>query len=465
MSKTQFAKYLKIQNEINEFGIKCVSILNSKIKNDQKKGEINLIELFFHDLVCFFTSAQIVNITKVTSDKTPTLPYVNSKFILNPSDFKIPTIRKKSTSLIDLLLKLNFWSSKTLWIGFGLTKEVKKTIFFKLFRYKIKKIKFDYLKVNYSDYQHFMSEVVEISNKLNINFNKSHFNAIDNYFKSLIKFNPSSEKFDYKNQILITGTNCKIAQRIMSAKFLKNQGRVISFGHGDCSIDVFDEPIFDYGEIKFNSIFADFGRLSLVGKRSYKSVIKIHSKVVQKLHDKNHKTKSKKLLYVPTSLSSYRCYAPYRNFFDEFYIEWQLIMIKTLAKNNINVMVKTHPKSLIEYSHISGDLIELKNLEECFDIYDGFIFDYASTALTKTLSIDKKIIYFDLGNRKISNNANNCLKLDVAYKKIDFNLDLDKQISEPFSFNNKRQYNFIEQYSLGGHSIESIIENFICNDK
>ena len=37
-------------------------------------------------------------------------------------------------------------------------------------------------------------------------------------------------------------------------------------------------------------------------------------------------------------------------------------------------------------------------------------------------------------NRKISNNAKNFLKLDVVYKKIDFN----RQTLEPFSFNNKR---------------------------
>ena len=47
----------------------------------------------------------------------------------------------------------------------------------------------------------------------------------------------------------------------------------------------------------------------------------------------------------------------------------------------------------------------------------------------------------------------------------DFNLDIERQVLEPFYYNNKRQYNFIEQYSLGGHSIENIMENFIYNDK
>ena len=135
--------------------------------------------------------------------------------------------------------------------------------------------------------------------------------------------------------------------------------------------------------------------------------------------------------------------------------------METLAKNNVDYRLKTHPKSIKSYSYLQEEKLEKDTLEKCFDRYDGFIFDYVSTALTETLATNKKIIVFDLGNRKIVPEALECIKQDALYTKIAFDQPLEEQIEAVLSLEKKRQFSYTNTYSLGGQSITEIIKDIV----
>ena len=456
----EFIKHSENQQKINVFGYRCIALLHHSIKKQLKPTEIDLFELFFHELVCFYSSAYITMLTQHKSDEKANLPYVNTTFIEDPKAYRIHDLNEVSTPFYYWIFKLNFWAKKTLWIGSSLRREEKQQLFKKAWKVKIKKAKSNKLMVNAKDYELFITKVSQISTTLDMPFTEKHFHALDNYFREYICFE-QDEKSLKANHFLLAGTNVNLRQRLASANCIKSSGKVISFGHGHSSIGVFDEPIFNYGELRFSSSYVDFGKLPVKKQSNDCLVLKRASSHIQKIRNKKYLTSTKKLLYVPTSLSSYKTYAPYRNFYDAFYIDWQKVLVETLAKNNVDYRLKTHPKSIKSYSYLQEEKLEKDTLEKCFDRYDGFIFDYVSTALTETLATNKKIIVFDLGNRKIVPEALECIKQDALYTKIAFDQPLEEQIEAVLSLEKKRQFSYTNTYSLGGQSITEIIKDIV----
>jgi hypothetical protein len=460
MASRGFIKHSENQQKINAFGYRCIELLHHSIKKQSNPIEIDLIELFFHELVCFYSSAYIVILTQHKSEEKASLPYVNNTFIKDPTAYSIQDLNVESTPFYYWIFKLNFWAKKTLWIGSSLRREEKEQLFKNAWKVKIKQAKSNEFPVNADDYQLFLSKVKQTSRILDLPFTEKHFHALDNYFREYICFE-QYEKSLKANHFLLAGTNVNLKQRLASANCIKNSGKVISFGHGHASIGVFDEPIFKYGELCFSSSYVDFGKLPVKKQSNDRLVLKRASSHIQKIRNKKYLASTKKLLYIPTSLSSYKTYAPYRNFYDAFYIDWQKVLVETLTKNNVDYRVKIHPKSIESYSYLQEENLEKDTLEKCFDRYDGFIFDYVSTALTETLATNKKIIVFDLGNRKIVPEALECIKQDTLYTKIAFDQPLEEQIEAVLSLEKKRQFGYTNTYSLGGQSITEIIKDIV----
>ena len=455
--ETDFKHHQETQALINKFGYQCIDALKSKMDQTNEVGEINLIKIFFHELVCLFTSTYITTISEKINLNKSELPFVNSAFINNPNQYEIIEKTKNKTSIIYLLFRLNFWSKKTLWIGPNLRREEKRILFKKGLTHRIRPIESQKISIDKTKVESFYKTISQLSTDLKLPLTKSHFSPISLYFNQFL-----FQEHQHKKGLLFNGTNTKIQNRIAAASFIQNNQRVISFGHGDASISLFEEPVFEYGEQWFSTSFVDFGRTSKKVEDKNLKIIKRTSSRVKSLYDKKVKAKTRgKYLYVPTSMSDYFHYAPYRNFYDEYYSEWQQTLIEALKVSGINFKVALHPKTNNSYEFISKSIIENQPIEWCFENYENLIFDYVSTALTESLATQNNIIFFDIGNRKISSTGIDKLEKDILYKKIEFDQDITPQITSTVKQSKKRDFSYINTYSINGQDTNKIINQII----
>jgi len=102
-----------------------------------------------------------------------------------------------------------------------------------------------------------------------------------------------------------------------------------------------------------------------------------------------------------------------------------------------------------------------KILDQCFKDYDGFIFDYVSTALAETLATKNNVFFFDIGNRKITKEALIKIKQDTNYIKIDFNQDLQQQIAQNFDKSKSRSFSYIDTFSNSRKTTKDVINNIL----
>ena len=454
-----FQQHHQNQELINAFGFFCIDVLNEYVVENDKQETPNLCKLFFHELVCFFTSAYISQITNHNNSEKTELPFVNGTFIKEPKMHFSKNKTINTVSLLRFFFKLNFWSKKTVWVDSTLRREEKKILRKHVFKYKIRFIEENQITLKQSEIEKFNQLIKQVNQKLNLPLTQDHLDYFFNYCKQFI--NTSKKAIDKKG-ILFTGTTTKIQSRISAANFLKYSQKVYSFGHGETSIRAYDEPIFNYGEQWFCSTFIDYGQEKEDNIKSDPKIINRTSERIQSLRNIGAtETFKGKYLYVPTSLSSYKTYAPYRNFYDAYYIAWQKQLLDYLSKANINFKLKAHPKTILDYDFLSKEFTEKKILDQCFKDYDGFIFDYVSTALAETLATKNNIFFFDIGNRKITKEALIKIKQDTNYIKIDFNQDLQQQIAQNFDYSKSRSFSYIDTFSTSRKTTKDVINNIL----
>lgn len=454
-----FQQHHQNQELINTFGFYCIDVLNAYTVENDKQETPNLCKLFFHELLCFFTSTYISQITNQNDSEKAELPFVNATFIKEP---KMHLSRNKTinnVSLLGFFFKLNFWSKKTVWIGSTLRREEKKALIKHAHKFKIRFIKKQQIDFNQYEIEEFHQLLKQVNQKLNLPLTLDHLDCFFNYCKQFIN---TSKKTVDKKGILLTGTTTKIQSRINAANFLKHSQKVYSFGHGHASIRLFDEPIFIYGEQWFCSTFIDYGQEKKENLKSHPRVINRTSERIQSLRNTGTtEAYKRKYLYVPTSFSSYKNYAPFRNFYDAYYLAWQKQLLDYFSKVNMNFKLKAHPKTITNYDFLSEELIEKKGLYQCFKDYDGFIFDYVSTALAETLATKNNIFFFDIGNRKITKEALFKIRQDTNYIKIDFNQDLDQQIAQNFDKLKSRSFSYIDTFSTSRKTTKDVIKDIL----
>ena len=455
-----FKQHQQNQEAINKFGFQCIDVLNEYVVKNESRESPNLFKIFFHELVCFFTSTYISQITNLNDTEKTELPFVNSSFIKeHKMHFWRDKTRNSPSRLLRFFLFINFWSKKKVWIGSTLRKEEKKLLIKYAFKFKIRFSIKNQIIIKEYEVKEFYRLINQVNKELNLSLTQNHLDCLFTYFNQF--FNTSNIAFDKKG-ILLTGTTTKIQSRINAANFIKYKQKVYSFGHGYSSIKLFEEPVFEYGEQWCCSTFIDYGQVELKKTKNSPKIINRSSERVQTLRNiGTHKLVEEKFLYVPTSLSSYQTYAPFRNFYDAYYIAWQKQLLDYLSKSNMNFKLKAHPKCILNYDFISKELIEKKSMDQCFIEYDGFIFDYVSTALIETLATENKVFFFDIDNRKIAKEALSKLRQDVNYIKIDFNQDLNKQIGQNFYGIKPKRFSFIDTYSNSKTSTKQVINKIL----
>ena len=75
--------------------------------------------------------------------------------------------------------------------------------------------------------------------------------------------------------------------------------------------------------------------------------------------------------------------------------------------------------------------------------YDFYILDYVSTASALCVATDKPIIYFNLGQRNLFNEAEELLKKRAFWVDVDFDKDLSSQINRAIKDFNSRKKKII----------------------
>tara|TARA_B100001057_G_scaffold296302_1_gene296465 strand:- start:23261 stop:24655 length:1395 start_codon:yes stop_codon:yes gene_type:complete len=455
-----FQQHHQNQEAINKFGFHCIDLLNAHVVENENRETPNLCKLFFHELVCFFTSTYISQITNQNDSEKAELPFANNTFIREP---KMHFLKDKSRNfpsrVLLLLFQLNFWSKKKIWISPTLRREEIKVLLKYAFKFKIRFSIKNQLTLKEFEVEEFNQLIKEINKQLNLSLTQDH---LDCFFTYCNQFFNTSERTVDKKGILFTGTTTKIESRINAANFLKQNQKVYSFGHGYASARLFKEPVFNYGEKWYCSTFIDYGQFKKEKSKNSPKVINRTSERIQTLRNTGtHELIKENFLYVPTSLSSYKTYAPYRNFYDAYYIAWQKKLLDYLSKANMNFKLKAHPKTILDYDFLSEGLIEKKGLDQCFNDYDGFIFDYLSTALTETLATKNKVFFFDIGNRKIAKKALLKIKYDAYYIKINFDQDINQQIAQNFGKIKSRRFSYTDTYSTHKHSTNKVINDIL----
>ena len=122
-----FQQHHQNQELINTFGFYCIDVLNAYTVENDKQETPNLCKLFFHELVRFFTSTYISQITKQNDSEKAELPFVNNTFIKDPKMHLSKSKTINTVSFLRFLFNLNFWSKKNSMDRFDTEKRRKKS--------------------------------------------------------------------------------------------------------------------------------------------------------------------------------------------------------------------------------------------------------------------------------------------------------------------------------------------------
>lgn len=307
-----------------------------------------------------------------------------------------------------------------------------------------------------------LSDLKKVLQKLEEKFfNHSNLN-IPNIIENHINANciEGKEKLHSKSNYLIIGAGTELKNRLISSIFKQNNKKIIQIAHGD-SYGTFDEPVWSalgdqynadyiigYGDGYINNKNLNYFRTNNQSKYLGGSSSMILNITKNRFHYQN--IDNCKFIYFPTTFSGIsKRYGPHRDMPDQLYINWQLKIFKLFKKK---LIFKIHPKeSYINFypsyiKFMKGDILKY------FIKSNILIFDHISTAFNLACSSNNLIIYFDLGTRKLNNQALELIKKRVLYYKIDKELpnynDIINNLNKKFI--DKKQFNdeFIKNYCI-----------------
>lgn len=456
-TKKYYEGYLK-NNSINKDIIGDLYISYGLLKKP-KNFKINIISIFFHEIVIFLTSWVIVNNSYQSYNKKANLPFVSTTFINEQepdySFSKSPILRWnfkfKLLSFISKILPFKKQISiSNLIPGFFL----KKIILFITFNYRLNlpKKSLIFFKNKSEEFNHLEETIKKISSKYNLSINQFKINAFLSYVDQFITDEDLTDSDD-----LITGSNLNINNRILSANSIKNNKKVISTDHSKLGLSCLDEPLFGYGEFAFLTDYFDNRKFALKNKRiNFSSKINIHQNSINLIQKNKIFTSinpNLKYLYIPTSFSENYLYGPFRNFEDNLYYKWQNTMLNFF--NDLNITIKLHPKTKFEFEYAKSIKLNLGKLEEELKSYDIIIMDYISSAFSSAMLSKLPVIFFNLNNRIVNKSALENIKKSCIYFEINLldniKIQLEK-VRKDLKHERLIYYDFQENYLINPKS-------------
>ncbi len=452
------------------------------------KDENNLIHIFFHDLMKYFSS-YIINLeSNDVKYKLINFPYLNKDYAKKP--YKInhfPKI-KQTRFLNTLFFRINcivayflkkifgyriFLVSKK----YGYSINLRKLFFKGLFsgKFILINVSENRLIKDYSDQAKLLEEcILELCIKLKVR-NKSIFTKnFINYIGVYSKFaNDNFYNFIIRKSDFLSGTTARTINRIHAINFRNNKRKVIIISHGFQDLRILDDPITAYAEAGPADYVFSYGKGKLKFGKYNKPIKGQDPKYIYRTSDTinniyknkiiNHKILDDvKILYVPTAFHGGQRYGPFRDLSDKDYLEWQnkLISIQKLT-------VKKHPKDQVLIGHNSHAEINKMPLLEVSNLFDVFIIDYVSTASAILFATNKPIIYFDLGNQNVNPEVLKVIKKRVYYfnyKNRNISIRSLKKDFKSYNQNASKKINYYtENYSIRKKNMSEIdqIKNFL----
>ena len=173
--------------------------------------------------------------------------------------------------------------------------------------------------------------------------------------------------------------------------------------------------------------------------------------------------KNKKVVYFGSEFTIGR-YGPYRDVHPAIYSKWQSSLLSWL-KEEIGGMpiVRYHPKRITEEYDPKG-FEDYKNFNiEIIKNADVFVLDYPTTSLANVCSTDKPVIFFDIGLRRLKDEAKKMLKKRCYYNLVNLK-DPEKSFTDiKLTFQNKCTDDFTDTFCDSGKSKSEIkiISEFI----
>ena len=403
---------------------------NLNIEKFTKFGDINLLSLTMVELQKYLSSS-IINSKKKPYNTLRFFPHANSHYLENNLNFNTKVADKNYKWSLQRLKKIiyryiPFSNVSTLNTFSYIYKDLEQVLNKNFVIRKTAAFKPMYLNgydEQYKILRNYLDNFRHKNQIKNINYSENFINHIKPYF--------SKERFEVDNSdFLLVGTNSKLENRITSANYLINKRQVISFNHANYNTLIVDEPHQEYSEHVFCSYYVDYGSIKNQTK-TFKSnflfpkkIICLNNSTINKVTlSKNIK---KEIIYVPDSFNGDERNGPYREMDDKKYYTFQ----KKLLYSQKDILIKSHPKTKKAYANnfkhdkkkiLFGDLSLL------IGDYKLFIVDRISQAFFWIACSDAKILYFNIGRRRIKKEILNEIEKRAYVVNIDpYNIDKKK---------------------------------------
>jgi hypothetical protein len=489
--------YIKSENE------NCLFIYNKLLEAFEECDKecdkyINLISIFFHDLMRiltgYFLKLNAINKSSYPPKeyeinfKVTQFPYISYMDVINGIDYESKNYTKnyirisKQKSFFELIS--GFKNNNTKKVCFGDSTFKSKLRFLTIINkgYRLKYIQNIQLQIpnldiqlkilNYKIIEIFSHLGQEIDAKKMINLIKLH----------IMPYIGRTKKVDY--DLLMVGSMTELNSRLHAAIARSNNIPVVSVSHGEGDQLMFDEPRFGYSERTYPSILFGYGPFgeNISGAKYINCLFGLprywpsNSDLISGIYNDEEvkslsETKNVNWMYVPDSLQYVNRYGPWANIPDGIYYAWQ----KELIKSFPNIIYKRHPKGHLIYRQQTNNYIKnyldpenkknikiiAENFSKVFNNCDAFIFDHISTAFMIACATNKPIVYFDIGKRNLISKAKQLVKKRCIYLEIDpqkpgnimekveskINMSHINQLTKAYSIN-ANQINYSRDLSL-----------------
>jgi hypothetical protein len=403
---------------------------NLNFEKFTKFGNINLLSLSIVQLHQYLSSS-IINSKKKPYNSLNFFPYTNSRYLENNLNFGTMQNDKDFKWSLQRLKKIvyrhiPFSKVSTLNTFSNIYRDLKTTLNKNFIFRKTATFKPMYLSAYDEQYQILRKYLDNFKYKnqiKNINYSENFINYIKPYF--------SKERFKIDNSdFLLVGTNSILENRVTSANYLLNKRQVISFNHTNYNTLIIDEPHQEYAEHVFCSYYVDYGSIKKQIK-TFKSNFLYPKKIIHLNNTTINKSTlsdniKEIIIYIPDSFNGDERHGPYREMDDKKYYTFQ----RKLLNSKKNILIKSHPKTKEVYKnnfkHDNKKVLS-DDLSYLIKKHNFFIIDRISQAFFKIACSDAKILYFNLGRRKIKKEILNEIEKRAYVVNIDpYNINKNK---------------------------------------
>ena len=453
--------FARINKQLEMIFLDCKKYYNLLAKK-KNIGRNNLILFYFHELMYFFCTSLLQK--KIRSKK-----FAEKKIIFLHRDGKSILEKQENKTFNRIKNLLNILSSQLL--------PSKKKIYlyklninkFELVRFLVKAV-FKGYSINFiTQPKHYFENIqlqsrfikvltllVKKKYKLNFDFEEFKF-QLDRSIKSLgIDNKENIYKREKKKTFFITSNVASIYSRLFAlAGYNKKNSKTIVFFHSD-EMGSVSQFAWRYDDLSTSDILIGYGKLGKYKNnkdKNLKSLNKLPRIYVSNSErcfkfSKSPENKNPNLLinnskgcYISEKIKKINAIQPDHFIINpEAYIKWQ----DYFFPNFKNLTFKLHPKQnlKINYKHIKKNCITNEPIDEIFEKFDYFVFDYVSSSAFQILAATKKpIIYYDIGISKLSSLGNKYLNTRVKTFKVNIYKSY-KGFKIPSKLNNNN-FNFI----------------------